>query len=50
MIGLTVAVVVTVIFFCKPTRTTRGVINYTKGCARAWRDLFVEVTNKKDNG
>lgn len=55
MIGLTVAVVSAVIFFCKPTRTCRWAMNYTKSCASAWRDLFVEVgTNKKeekkDNG
>lgn len=50
MIGLTVTVVVVVIFFAKPTPTVRWTINYTKGCARAWRDLFVEVgtNNKKD--
>lgn len=47
MTALIVAVVVTVVFFAKPTRTTRGVINYTKGCAKAWHDLFVEVTNNK---
>lgn len=40
MTGLIVAVVVTVVFFAKPTPTVRWLINYTKGCAKAWSELF----------